>query len=105
MPKTRPAYAPEFRQKMVNLVRSGRKFQDLATEFKVSEPAIRSWVKKADAVENPTSPRAIAMSEQEELKQLRKENRVLREERDFLKKAAAWFAQETGTQSSKRSSS
>lgn len=105
MPKTRPAYPPEFRQKMVDLVRSGRKFHDLAKEFGVSHLSIRSWVKKADVAENPTSPEAIKISEQEELKQLRKENRVLREERDFLKKAAAWFAQETGSPLSKRSSS
>lgn len=105
MPKTRPAYAPEFRQKMVDLVRSGRRYDELAAEFKVSEPTIRNWVKQANRAENPTSPESIAISEREELKQLRKENRVLREERDFLKKAAAWFAQETGTQSSKRSSS
>ncbi len=72
---------------------------------KVSEPTIRNWVKQANRAENPTSPESIAISEREELKQLRKENRILREERDFLKKAAAWFAQETGTQSSKRSSS
>jgi transposase len=103
MPNTKPAYPPEFRQKMVDLVRSGRKFNELAKEFGVSHLSIRSWVQKANAVENPTSPEAIKMSEQEELKALRKENRILREERDILKKAAAWFAQETGTPSSKRS--
>ena len=105
MPRTRPAYPPEFRQKMVDLVRSGRKFNELAKEFGVSPLTIRNWANRAHAAENPTSPEAIKMSEQEELKQLRKEVRVLREERDFLKKAAAWFAQETGAQSSKRSNS
>jgi len=105
MPKTRPSYPPEFRQKIVALVRAGRKYAELAEEFKVAEPTIRTWVKKTNIAENPTSPEAIAFSEQEELKQLRKENRILREERDFLKKAAAWFAQETGAQSSKRTSS
>lgn len=104
MPKTRRAYAPEFRQKMVDLVRSGRKYDELAKEFGVADPSIRAWVKKANRIENPTSPEAIAMSEQEELRALRKEVRILREERDILKKAAAWFAQETGTPSSKRSS-
>lgn len=105
MPKTRTPYPPEFRQKIVDLFRSGRKYEELSKEFGVSDPTIRGWVKKANAADNPTSPEAIKMSEQEELKQLRKENRILREERDFLKKAAAWFAQETGTPSSKRSSS
>jgi transposase len=90
---------------MVDLVRSGRAFEDLAREFGVSGPSIRTWVKKAHCIERPTSPEAIAMTEQEELKALRKEVRILREEREILKKAAAWFAQETGTPSSKRSSS
>ncbi len=89
MPKTRPAYAPEFRQMMVVLVRSGRRYDELASEFRVSEPTIRNWVKQANRVENPTSPEGIAMSEREELKQLRKVNRILREERDILKEAAA----------------
>lgn len=102
---TRPPYSPEFRQKMVDLVRSGRRFDELAKEFGVSDPSIRSWVQKANRVENPTSPEAIAVSEQEELKALRREVRILREEREILKKAAAWFAQETGTPSSRRSSS
>ena len=105
MPKTKTPYPPEFRQKIVDLFRSGRKYEELSREFGVSDPTIRGWVKKANAVENPTSPEAIRMSEQEELKQLHKEVRVLREERDFLKKAAAWFAQETGSPLSKRSSS
>jgi len=98
-------YSSEFRQRMVELSRSGRSITDLSREFQVSDFSIRAWVKKADRIENPNSPASIAMSEAEELKALRKENRILREEREILKKAAAWFAQETGTPSSKRSSS
>lgn len=105
MAKTRPAYSPEFRQKMIDLVRSGRSPKELSEEFEPSEASIRAWVEKAERVENPTAPKSIAAAEAEELKQLRKENRILREERDFLKKAAAWFAQETGGPSLKRSSS
>ena len=87
---------------MVDLVRSGRKIDELAKEFQVSGPSIRAWLKKFNRDENPTSLEAVAMSEQEELKALRKEVRILREEREILKKAAAWFAQETGTPSSRR---
>ena len=49
MPKTRPPYAPEFRQQMVDLVRAGRDPQDLAREFEPSAQAIRNWVADADA--------------------------------------------------------
>ena len=44
MPKTRPPYAAEFRQQMVDLVRSGRAPEDLAREFEPSSQAIRTWV-------------------------------------------------------------
>jgi transposase len=98
-------YSPEFRERMVELVKAGRSYNELEKEFGVTSFSIRAWVKKAECIENPTSPAAIAMSEAEELKVLRKENRILREEREILKKAAAWFAQETGTPSIRRSSS
>lgn len=101
MAKTRPPYPPEFRQKMIDLYRSGRTFLELANEFGVSDPTIRSWVKKADIETDPVLK--VQAGDLKELQQLRKEVRILREERDILKKAAAWFAQETGTPSSRRS--
>jgi transposase len=104
MSKTRQPYPEEFRQKMVELVRSGRSPKDLAKEYEPSALSIRYWVAKADGV--PVKSKTIpSEEEQKELERLRKEVRILREERDILKKAAAWFAQEIGTPSSKRSSS
>ena len=47
MPKARPPYAAEFRQQMVDLVRSGRAPEDLPREFEPSSPAIRTWVAQA----------------------------------------------------------
>ena len=99
MSKMAKRYSEEFRDRMVELAHSGRSVKELATEFGVSDFSIRAWVKNADRIKNPKSPAAIAMSEAEELRQLRKENRILREEREILKKAAAWFAQESGTPS------
>lgn len=91
-------YSQEFRDRMVELLRSGRKLNDLAKEFDVSDFSIRKWNRQADLQSHPE-----ILSEKEELRQLRREVKVLREERDILKKAAAWFAQETGTPSNKRS--
>ena len=93
MPKTRPPYAAEFRQQMVDLVRSGRAPEDLAREFEPSSQAIRTWVAQAgrDAGERSDGLRT---EEREELRRLRRENRRLCEEREILAKATAWFARE-----------
>jgi transposase len=94
---------------MVDLVRSGRKPEDLEKEFEPSGVTIRAWVKAANGDRPYKSFQTVAQTEvideKKELEQLRRENRILREERDLLKKAAAWFAQETGVPSSRRSSS
>ena len=95
MPKSRPPYAAEFRQQMVELVRSGRTPEALAREFEPSAQAIRNRVAQAgrDAGERTDGLRT---GEREEMRRLRRENRRLREEREILAKATAWFARETG---------
>jgi transposase len=96
MPKSRPPYPPEFRQRMVDLVRSGRRPEELSREFEPSAQAIRNWVRQADRDQGIRAD-GLTTEEREELRRLRRENRQLREEREILKKAAAWFAKETGT--------
>jgi transposase len=96
MPKSRPPYAPEFRHRMVELVRAGREPEELAKEFEPSAQAIRNWVKQADVDEGRRED-GLTSAEREELRRLRRENRQLREEREILAKAAAWFARETGS--------
>jgi transposase len=73
-------------------------------EFEPSANAIRQWVKQA-ALDEGLRSDGLTTSEHEELGRLRRENRVLREEREILAKAAAWFATETGTVPSRRSNS
>ena len=94
MPKSHPPYPPEFRRQMAELVRAGRPPDELAREFKPSAEAIRNWVKQAD---RDAGRRADGLTsvERAELSRLRRENRQLRQERDILAKAAAWFARET----------
>ena len=95
MPKSRPPYAAAFRQQMVELVRSGRTPGELAREFEPSAEAIRNWVAQAgrDAGERTDG---LSTEDSEELRRLRRENRRLREEREILAKATAWFAREIG---------
>ena len=94
MPRTRPPYPAEFRHQMVELVRAGRSPESLAHEFEPSAQAIRNWVVQADRDEGRRTD-GLTTDERAELQRLRRENRTLREEREILKKAAAWFARET----------
>lgn len=105
MPKTRPPYSPEFRQQMIELVRSGRTPEDLAREFEPSAQAIRNWVQQSGGLAESRREEDLASAEREELRRLRRENRQLREEREILAKAAAWFARETGSIPSRSSDS
>ena len=104
MPKSHRPYAPEFRQRIVELVRKGRTPEELARQFEPSAQAIRNWVKQADLDVGQRSD-GLTTEEGEELRRLRRENRALREEREILKKAAAWFARETSSIPSKDSNS
>ena len=87
-------YAPEFKRQMVDLVRSGRSPASLSKEFGPTAWSISLWVKQAkrDAGKDDGG---LTSAEREELSQLRREVRKLKEEREILSKAAAWFAQET----------
>jgi len=104
MPGTHAPYPPEYRRRIIELARAGRKIEELAREFEPSANAIRKWVKQAGLDEGLRSD-DLTTSEREELNRLRRENRVLREEREILSKATAWFAQETGATPGRRSHS
>jgi transposase len=95
MPESRPPYPAEFRRQMVALVRAGRTPDELSREFEPSAEAIRQWVKQADRDDGRRAD-GLTSAERDELYRLRRENRRLRQERDILSKAAAWFARETG---------
>lgn len=75
----------------------------MAKEFKVSDQTIRNWVRQAD-LDTGRRTDGLTTDEKQELTRLRKENARLREERDILEKAAAWFAQESASRK-KRSDS
>jgi transposase len=94
MPKTHKRYPAEFKKKLVALVREGRSAEELSRQFEPSAQAIRNWVAQVDR-DAGTREDGLATHEREELQRLRRENERLREEREILKKAAAWFAQES----------
>jgi len=92
----RPQYPLEYRQQLVELVRAGRSPKALAQEFEPSAQTIRNWVKQA-ARDGGQRTDGLSTEERVELRQLRREVRQLKLEREILQKAAAWFARETGT--------
>ena len=95
-------YTPEFKRQMVGLVRSGRTAASLAKEFGPSAWTIGLWVKQ-DGRDAGDGDGGLTSVEREELRQLRREVKRLKEEREILAKAAAWFATESNA-TSKRSS-
>jgi transposase len=97
------AYPEEYRSRLVELVRSGRKPEELAKEYEPSAESIRRWAVQAQVDEGARE--GLTSEERQELGRLRRENRELKLEREILKKAAAWFARETGTVPERGSSS
>ncbi len=93
-PGTRRPYPLEFRTEAVRLVReSGKSITQTAKDLGVSHGSLRIWVRQQEI--DAGLREGLTTSEREELHRLRREIRILREERDILEKAAAFFAQET----------
>ena len=94
MPKTRPPYPAEFREEAVRLARSsGKRTSEIAADLGISYESLRKWIKQHE-VDGGNMP-GVTSSERDELRRLRRENRILLEEREILRKAAAFFARET----------
>jgi len=95
VPKSHAPYPPEFRAEAVRLVREGgRTPEQLAQDLGCSGQVIRNWLRQAD-LDAGARCDGLTTVEREEFRRLRAENRILRMERDLLKKAAAFFAKES----------
>ena len=101
MPKrNRRFFTPEQKADAVRLVRKVGSVSRVAKDLDLTETALRQWVRQAEIDEGRGAEGALTTEEKAELAQLRRENRTLRMERDFLKKAAAFFAKENDRPSS-----
>lgn len=94
MPPTKPPYPAEFRREAVQLAQSTeRSIAQVARDLGVSNQTLRNWIKQADV--DAGRREGLSTEEREELRRLRRENRTLLQEREILKKAAAFFARES----------
>lgn len=91
--RKRRSFTKEFKAEAVELVRkSGKSIGQVAKDLDLTESTLRMWVRQSN--EGRAGNGQVTIGEREELTSLRREVRVLRMERDFLKKAAAFFAKE-----------
>lgn len=94
--RKRRAFTPEFKAEAVALVkRSGKSIGQVAKELDLTDTALREWVRRAEGDAPRRRAEALTEEEREELIRLRRENQRLTQEREFLKKAAAFFAKES----------
>ena len=93
-PRPRRSFSPEFKAQTVELIRtSGKSVAEVSRDLDLTETAVREWVRQADVDDGQRE--GLTTDEREELARLRRRVRVLEEEREILKKAAAFFAKET----------
>lgn len=95
MGRSQPPYPPEFRREAIRLVQTGKKSRNaIARELGISTETLRQWIKQAD-IDGGVRHDGLTTAETEEVRRLRREIKTLREEREILLKAAAFFAKET----------
>jgi transposase len=95
-PRRRRSFAPEFKAEIVELCQRGdRSVGQVAKDFDLTETAVREWVKQAGRDAGTRQDGGLTTAERQELAQLRRENRRLREDVEILKRATAFFAEGT----------
>ena len=101
MPKKH--YTPEYKRRIIDLILAGRRVADVAHEFKLAEQTIYRWMRQAKVDAGQRD--GLTTDEKSELARLRREVAELREEKEILKKFAAWSAKEANWNTKKRSGS
>jgi transposase len=94
--RKRRAFTDEFKARTVRLIgESGKSIGAVAQELDLTESAVRAWVRQTAIDGGQGASGSLTTEEREELSRLRREVRTLRQEREILKKATAFFAKES----------
>jgi len=94
--RARRTFTPEFKANVVRMCRSeGQSVASVSRRLDLTETAVRAWVKQADIDESGGGEGPLTTEERQELVELRRELKQVKMERDFLKKATAFFARES----------
>ena len=94
-PRRSRSFTPQFKAEIVDACRRGdRSIGGVAKDFDLTETAVREWVRQADLDAGARND-GLTSAERDELSQLRRENRRLREDVEILRRATAFFAKET----------
>lgn len=95
--RKRRSFTAEFKAETVRLIQSSDKsVAEVCRDLDLSETAVRNWIRHAETEADRGPEGALKKAERDELTRLRREVRELRKEREILKKAAAFFAKESG---------
>ena len=100
MESKRRQFTHEFKAEAIRLLNNGdRSLSQVARELGIRADILRAWKRQAEGraglIGEDGTPLEESLSKEEEIRRLRRENEVLKQERDFLKKAAAYFAKES----------